>query len=84
MAKKQVSLAQVKISPATVRKRTPLKITKVKKVNGRTGEDYFTWKLSKNKKPVNHHYNTRAGRNTQLNNFIKDIKEGNYVIEDFS
>lgn len=57
----------------------PLIITKQTKV--RAGKKYYTWQMSKNKKVVNHQYNQPGTRNKQLNTFLDDIKNGNYIIK---
>lgn len=57
----------------------PLIIKKVTRT--RAGVKYHTWQFSKNKKISNHQFNSPSTRNKQLNQFIEDIRSGNFEIK---
>lgn len=57
----------------------PLIIKKITKVS--RGKKVYTWQFSKNKKVSNHQFNQPGTRNKQLNQFLEDIKSGNYEIK---
>lgn len=57
----------------------PLKIKIIPRT--KAGKKYYTFQFSKNKRISNHEYNTKPTCKKQLNQFLEDIKTGNYVIE---